>query len=342
MRSVKITLLFVAKALGFFSLARWATRSHLKILCYHGFELYDETAFRPKLFIKPACFEQRLKTIQRYGFQVLPLDEAVERLYAETLPDDALVITVDDGFHSFHRIAFPYLQRYQYPATVYVTTYYVRNPHPIFRLVVQYLFWKTRKSELKLQNVSWSNDCLIDLSNPIQTSQAMWDCIEYGERHCTEQQRHEICEQLGALLESPYEEVTRSKMFHLMTPNELQTLSASTISVNLHTHRHTFPIDDLAAAEREIADNRAALQQWLVGEHQHFCYPSGLWDERQWSVLDKLQVKSSVTCVPGLNFRNTPRHELKRFLDSDDIHQLEFEAAVSGFSDLVRSFLVRT
>ncbi|HEX8873310.1 MAG TPA: polysaccharide deacetylase family protein, partial [Nitrosospira sp.] len=322
---------------GLFHVARWLTRNHLKILCYHGFTLADEAEFRPKLFIRPEQFEKRLTAIDRYRLRVLPLQEAIERLYERSLPGGAIVITVDDGFHSVHRLAVPRLQRHGYPATVYVTTYYVQNPNPVFRLVIQYMFWKTRKQELVLRNVSWAENKVVDLRDPVQAEQTMWDCINHGERECEEKQRCTICAELGELLETPYEEIVRSRMFHLMTPDELRSLSPAGVRVELHTHRHIFPSDDQSLAEREIADNRAALTQWLPSETQHFCYPSGLWDERQWAWLDNMNVKSSTTCVPGLNSSETPRHALRRFLDGENIHQLEFEAAISGFSDLLRA-----
>ena len=339
MRNAKLTLLFACKLVGLFYLARRLTRNRLKILCYHGFELQDESAFRPKLFIKPERFERRLQTIKRLGFNVLSLDEAIERLYAGTLPEDTLVLTVDDGFHSFSQIATPCLKRYGYPATVYVTTYYVQNASPIFGLVVQYMFWKTRRREVSLRGVSWSHDRQVNLVDPVDAADAMRACINHGEQRCNEPQRRQICEQLGALLEVPYVDIVQTRILQLMDPDELRALSGANIAVELHTHRHTFSGSDPGAAKQEIADNRAALRELIPGERRHFCYPSGLWEERQWEWLDSMQIKSSTTCVPGLNSRDTPRHALKRFLDGSNIHQLEFEAALSGLPDLVRPWL---
>lgn len=341
MRNIKLFVLLVCKALGLFWLTRRYTRNQLRILCYHGFELVDETAFRPKLFIKISLFEQRLATIRRQGFRVLPLGEALERLYAGTLPQDALVITVDDGFHAFQRLAVPRLNHYNFPATVYVTTYYVQHRNPIFRLVVQYMFWKTPVRELRLENVPWSGDCVINFSDSTQVERAMWDCIDFGEQRCTEVQRCEICEHLGKLLGVSYEEIVQSKTLSLMSPEELRSLAHSTTTVELHTHRHKFPTADQAAAESEITDNRAALARWVAGEKSHFCYPSGLWDARQWPWLARMQVKSATTCLPGLNDRNTPRFALRRFLDGENIHPLEFEAALSGFSEILRGIQAR-
>jgi len=341
MRKFKLLLFFLSKCSGLFRLAGWVTRNSLKILCYHGFSMEDEADFRQKLFIRPERFAQRLAAIRRQGYNVLPLDDAIERLYSRTLPKHALVITADDGFHSFHRLAVPLLRRYAFPATVYVTTYYVAHANPVFRLVVQYMFWKSRKRRLILRDVPWSANREIDLLDFAQTEQAIWQCINHGERECTEEMRCAICEKLGALLETPYEDIVRSKAFHLMSPDELKSLAAVKVDVQLHTHRHIFPSSDQSLACREINDNRNAIRQWIDAETRHFCYPSGLWEKCQWAWLDGMHVKSSTTCMPGFNSGKTPRHALHRFLDGDNIHQLEFEAELTGFADLLRGLYAR-
>ena len=57
-RAIKVTVLHVCRWLGFFALARRLTRDRLRILCYHGFELQDESSFRPKLFMTRATSSQ--------------------------------------------------------------------------------------------------------------------------------------------------------------------------------------------------------------------------------------------------------------------------------------------
>lgn len=335
MHKLKLAVFYIAKMIGLFDLASWLSRNHLKILCYHGFALQDEVEFRPGLFISSKTFESRLETLGRYGIEVLPLAEGVDRLYAGTLPRRALVITVDDGFHSVLRLAAPALARRSLPATVYVTTYYVEHANPIFRLAIQYMFWKTSKQTLGLQNIPWSTDTMIDLSDPANREQATWNCIRYGETQCTEEQRREISFRVGELLDVSYAEIEAARILHLMTPEELRELTKNGIDVQLHTHRHTFPQTDQISAEREIADNRAALTR-ILGERafEHFCYPSGLWAEHQWEWLDRMRVKSSTTCLHGLNSRASPPHALRRFVDAEDIHPLEFEAFLTGFSEV--------
>lgn len=337
MRNVKLAILFVCKVAGLFRLSRWMTRGYLKILCYHGFELVDESRFRSKLFIKSEQFDRRLETIKRYGFRVLPLGEAVTRLYSRTLAPDSVAITIDDGFYSTYRLAAPSLLKHCFPATVYVTTYYVEHGFPIFRLAVQYMFWKTTMTTLFVSGVPWSVERVVTLSDAEQVQTVMWDCINYGEKLCTEEQRHQICSDLGKLLGVSYADIVSSRMLHLMTPGELQKMAENRFDIQLHTHRHVFPGDRKEDAQREIADNRRVLRKYVAGHAEHFCYPSGIWKKQQWDWLDEMGIKSATTCLPGLNSHKTSRHALCRFLDGADIHPLEFEAALTGFSDLMRA-----
>lgn len=337
MRRLKLAFLFAVKCLGGFAIARRLTRRHLKILCYHGFALKDEAVFRPKLFISPEVFEQRMERLRQLGLRVLPLDQAVTQMYEGRMPDDALVITIDDGFHSVATIAAPVLARHGFPSTVYVTSYYVKHAVPVFRLVVQYMVWKTAQARLVLNGHDWHPDGEVDLRDPGLREAFSDHCIRYGEALDQEAGRLRICEELGQLLGVPFQDIIDQRILHLMTPDQLRGLEAQHMDVQLHTHRHRFPPDDEAVASREIEDNRHSLSDWLPGRQLvHFCYPSGIWDERQWAWLDDLGVRSSTTCLSGLNSAATPRHALYRFLDGDNIHPLEFEAAVSGFSDLIK------
>jgi peptidoglycan/xylan/chitin deacetylase (PgdA/CDA1 family) len=334
---MKIKILKICKFFGLFYISKFLSRNKLSIFCYHGFSILDEDIFRPKLFISTDKFQKRLSSIRDYGFNVIPLSQAVTQLYSRELPNNSIAITIDDGFHSVAKLAAPILNNYKYPSTVYLATYYVLNNKPIFRLIIQYMFWKTKNEQLLLQNCRWSDDCVVMLNDFNEREVSMWKCINYGELKATEEIRCLISAELGELLQTPYQDIVESRILHLMTPEELKSLSGSNMEVELHTHRHIFP-DDESLAKREIDDNRAALKEWFLDEKTHFCYPSGLWGKHQWKWLDRLRVKSATTCLPGLNTHKTPRHALRRFLDGENIHQIEFEATLCGFTDLLRGW----
>ena len=50
----------------------------------------------------------------------------------------------------------------------------------------------------------------------------------------------------------------------------------------------------------------------------------------------ELGIRSATTCNPGLNPKGSDPYLLRRFLDGECVHDIEFEAEMSGFVDLAR------
>ena len=69
---------------------------------------------------------------------------------------------------------------------------------------------------------------------------------------------------------------------------------------------------------------------------RHFCYPAGRWVPEQWPWLEEAGIESAATCDRGLNPRGVPRYGLKRFGDDEALSQIEFEAELSGFTEMIR------
>lgn len=330
----------MSKWLGLFALARRMTRKGLRILCYHGFALSDEAQFLPELFMSPESFRERLAYLKRAGFPVLPLQEAVDRLRQRSLPYCATVITIDDGFYGTIALAASALKAHAFPATVYVTTYYALKGTPIFRLVIQYAFWRTQRRTLELRGRSWADDQVIDLTEREAVHRSMWQIINHGENQCTEKQRVAISEELCGLLGVEYERIAQGRILSIIAPSEIRQLADKGCDVQLHTHRHRFPDDDKQRACEEIRDNRRALEAIVPGPFEHFCYPSGVWAKNQWQWLMEEGIRTATTCDRGFNYPETPRYGLMRLLDADNIRPIEFQAEMCGFLGLLR--LLRT
>src|SRR5215469_12342095 len=146
LRQMKLATLQLLKSGGIFDLvasSRWR-QQRLLILCYHGISLNDEHRWRPGLYMEPAVLEQRLETLKRGSYAVLPLGESLEQLRAGTLPPRSVAITFDDGAYDFYKQAFPLLKSYGFPVTVYQTTYYTDFQRPVFNLITSYMLWKKR------------------------------------------------------------------------------------------------------------------------------------------------------------------------------------------------------
>lgn len=336
MFSLKTVFFHFAKLLGLFHISRYLMRRRLLILCFHGIALSDEAAFRPKLFMREALFRERLKTLKSYRFPVLPLGEALAGLRNRNQPDNTVVITIDDGFYNARSLAAPALQQHALPATLYLTSYYVQKGTPIFRLVVQYMFWKTRVKILDPIDLLWGLDGSVPLDDTSQRDRAMWQIIKHGENTCNEEQREAISRSLGEQLGVDYAAIVDSRIMSLVTPDELTELEEMGIDIQLHTHRHRLPPGDSATCQLEIRENRDFIRRILDSNKTHLCYPSGEWDDRLWSCLEDEGVESATTCEAGLNTTATPPLRLYRILDQDDLAPIEFEAELFGFCELIR------
>jgi peptidoglycan/xylan/chitin deacetylase (PgdA/CDA1 family) len=334
--SLKNVVFRVAKTMGLFRLTKWLTRNELLILCYHGFELADEASFRPELFMRADEFATRLKTLRRYGCPVVPLGKALEDLRNGTLPANAVCLTIDDGFYSVLARAVPLLGEHRFPATLYVTSYYAAKCAPVFRLVVQYMFWKTTVAELDAGDQPWDSQGPVDLTDPEARKDVMWRIIEFGERHCEEPDRQEISRALGHRLGVEYDFIERTRMLSLLNVDEIRQLGAAGIDVQLHTHRHRLPVDDEATVRRELTENAKFLEDTLGRPVKHLCYPSGIWDRSQWPWLSDIGIESATTCDPGFNSADTPMLGLYRVLDDSTVSQIAFEAELCGFSEMLR------
>jgi peptidoglycan/xylan/chitin deacetylase (PgdA/CDA1 family) len=88
------------------------------ILCYHRFG--DKQA---KMVVSPGEFAAQMDYLAEQGYRVVPLSAVVEFLAGRrALPRKAVVITMDDGYRSNYRYAYPVLKRHGFPATIFLYT----------------------------------------------------------------------------------------------------------------------------------------------------------------------------------------------------------------------------
>lgn len=98
--------------------SRLATRG-IPILMYHAFGKRGESASR---FVVPQRrFALQMAWLKRAGYHVLGLEEYLRfRLEHLLPPARSLIITMDDGYAEVRSLAFPILQRYGFPATIFL------------------------------------------------------------------------------------------------------------------------------------------------------------------------------------------------------------------------------
>lgn len=336
-RKFLFLILKLAKRLGLFAVSRFLTAKDLRILCYHGCALQDETILNPGLFPTAEIFKKRMQFLYDKGYPVISLEEALRLLDKGEMPDNATVITIDDGWYGSYKHQFPILQKYSFPATIYISTYYLEKQTQVFGVALRYVLQKCGKAKINISNLGSKIESAVGKRGEVDLQQASELIINYSESLDSASDRQvllrEVCESVGV----DWRNCEEARMFCFMTAEEAQEMASNGIDIQLHTHRHRFPIDmsfDLARAEIEL--NRRGLDGIARSELKHFCYPSGVYSDRTISYLRKLGVVTATTTQHGFNRKGTPKMELKRYLDSEALSDLEFEAELSGFFEIIR------
>jgi len=316
-KALKRTGLRALRSAGLFSLAsRMRRRDTLAILCYHGISLHDEHLWEGGLYITADAFRHRLQLLRQLNANVLPLTEALARLNAGTLPPRSVVLTFDDGFHDFYRHALPALRDFGFPCTLYLTTYYCDRRLPIFNLIVSYMLWKGGPPH----TATGENRVREALRLVQQADHENWDV------HA----KNEFARSLAQSFGLDYEQLERSRLFQIMSPDEVAEAARGGIDIQLHTHRHRTP-HDRELFLREIRDNARRIQELTGRAPAHFCYPSGVTAPAFFPWLREARVESATTCVPGLASASSDPLLLPRFLDGAGVEDLDFESWLSGF-----------
>lgn len=335
-RRILFLILTVAKFTGLFFVARRVTARDLRILCYHGIALQDEHRFRPGLFMAPDTFRRRMAYLDQHNYHVISLDEAVTRTKGGTRADCATVITIDDGWYGTYAVMRPVLLERGFPATLYIASYYLEKQVPVFNVATGYVLWRAREQMLDMGRVSGELSGTFDLSEPPQRDQASRILTEFGNSLGSASERRDLLRSICKTIGIDWYELERRRLCAFMNASEARELLAGGVDIQLHTHRHRSRPETFEQAEAEISDNRQALDSISPGPLRHFCYPSGQYNSREAEWLERLDIVSAVTVTGGFNQPGAPVYELHRFLDSESITELEFEAEMSGFFELIR------
>lgn len=201
-------------------------------------------------------------------FNVLPLDQAVQRLRQGTLPARALAITFDDGYRDNRTEALPILQRHGLTATFYIATGYLDGGRMFNDTVIEAI----RRSPLQrvdLRPLAIAGIGEADIATPDQRRvliEALLKAIKYRDPAERDELGQRLAERTGATLPDDL----------MMSSAQVRELRAAGMQIGAHTVNHpilaTLP---RAAATNEIVTSKRTLEDLLGERVGLFAYPNG-------------------------------------------------------------------
>jgi peptidoglycan/xylan/chitin deacetylase (PgdA/CDA1 family) len=338
LKVAKRLLLSSLRTVGANSAARASSwrRRRLLILCYHGISIADEERWNPLLYMSRSDFERRLESLERHRHTVLPLDEALQRLAADDLPDRAVVLTFDDGMHDFAVQALPVLRNAGYPVTVYLATEPVDSGLPVFPLLCAYLLWKAGDRVFDFASIDAGHET-VRLNHDQNRNLVLRRVLKDARRgQLSIAQRYAYAVRLAAVLDVDVQPILDQRLLSAMSPAEVSAAATDGVDFQMHMHRHHSPNDE-AEYREEVRMNRRRIEELTGRTPVHFCYPSGIHkpDFARWLAAEG--VHSAVTCVSGYAMRGGSPFALPRVLDDARLTVTEFEAWTSGVAGLLPS-----
>ena len=102
-------------------------RDAVIVLMYHHL---DEAAFSSAT-IAPGNFGSHMQMLKDHGYAVIPMERFLAFMErGDPVPDNAVLLTFDDGYESFYQHAYPILREYEYAAShfIVVKTTDIFNP----------------------------------------------------------------------------------------------------------------------------------------------------------------------------------------------------------------------
>lgn len=235
--------------------------NRLTILTYHRVAPEGQVTFQPALTTEQ--FEQQLIWIKRY-FTVLTLAQAGKLAAQGTLPANAAVITIDDGYSDCYEHIYPLLLKHSLTASFFITTAGLAEGQLWEESIAQAVIdAPLARTELVFRNQRY----------PLQTYQQRLYCSQQvieTLKYLPLAERQTELKQLWQLAGAP------SAAQQFLTQAQIREMALQGMEFGAHTVNH--PIlaleqDDVAFAE--IVQSKQQLEEILQQQVVSFAYPNG-------------------------------------------------------------------
>lgn len=273
------------------------------IICYHrvgvgGVPLYSD--------LEPGVFEGQMRFL-RERYRLVSFDTLAQEISQGGPTEQSVAITFDDGYRDVYKYAFPVLQKFQIPATIYLTADAVESNS---------LAWYDRIFLALSVAPGDKLDLVLDrprrflLPAPAARLRAAEEIISFL-RSLPAEQCESFCSNLERLIPLPAKEMKD----RMLTWEQIREMQQGGVSFGSHTLTHpaVSRLDPLAL-KRELCRSKAILEERLGAAIKDFAYPFGKPADygNTPSAVARAGYRTAVTTNWGINTPSANPYELRR------------------------------
>ncbi|WP_210544198.1 polysaccharide deacetylase family protein [Rhodoferax sp. PAMC 29310] len=296
----------------FKQLLGWASpagpKARLSVLIFHRVLPEPDALFPQEIHARR--FDELCGWVAAW-FNVLPLDQAVVRLQAGTLPARAACITFDDGYADNLHVAMPILQRHGLTATFFIATGFLDGGR----------MW----NDTIIETVRACQGAVLDLSamglgthvlGTVAAQRAAIASLIGQIKYRPVAERLKLTEQIARIAK------VQPPQNLMMTSKEVKAMRQAGMQIGAHTVSHPILVrltDD--QARQEIGNSKRFLEELLGERIAVFAYPNGKPDEdyspQSVEVVRRMGFDAAVSTQWGASCMGDDTFQIKRFTPWD-------------------------
>lgn len=280
-------------------------RRNFQILVYHRVSEQKDIYFPP---ISVKVFEGQMRHLSRY-FNVLRLEDAVSMMIKGELVENAMVVTFDDGYRDNFVNAFPILEFFGLPATIFLTAGVIGGGALLWHDRVFAAFRGASVSSLRDPAGSGR---IYALGSPEEHLATLHEILRWL-RAIPEARREEAIFALTNSLGARSNEEEKDIMLRW---EDIRYMSQRGVNFGAHTMTHPILSTlDEGRVMAEIFDSKAVIEEQVGMPVRTFAYPNGKRDDYNKTTIDFLKKSGflcAVTTVFGTNSLGDDLFQLKR------------------------------
>ena len=251
-------------------------------------------------------FGQAMRWIKEW-FNVLPLDQAIARLDANTLPPRAAAITFDDGYADNCTVAMPILKSHGLTATFFVATAYLDGGR-MWNDTVVHSVRNCVKAKLDLSSKGLGVHDLASVHAVRAAIASILNDIKYRDPPERLELANFVAATAGARLPSDL----------MLTSEQVRIMRGAGMLIGAHTATHPILARLKPGQVRtEVLDSKDFLESLLQERISLFAYPNGRpnvdYRAVDAEIIRALGFDGAVTTAWGVADRTSDRMQLPRF-----------------------------